>query len=112
MKELSEDVIASSAESSSPTVDVESPSDAAQNATQKTVLGILVALSISHLLNDTMQSIIPAIYPVLKQSFQLNYTQIGWITLVNQMTASVLQPLVGWRTDKHPLPFSLPIGMG
>ncbi|MDB4793690.1 MFS transporter [Methylacidiphilales bacterium] len=91
---------------------VESRADSPQASAQKTVLGILVALSTAHLLNDIMQSLIPAIYPVLKQSFQLSFTQIGLITLVNQMTASLLQPLVGWRTDRHPLPFSLAIGMG
>jgi FSR family fosmidomycin resistance protein-like MFS transporter len=79
---------------------------------QKAVLGILAALSIAHLLNDTMQSLIPAIYPVLKHSFQLTFTQIGLITLANQLTASLLQPLVGWYTDRKPLPYSLPIGMG
>ncbi len=79
---------------------------------QKAVLGILVALSIAHLLNDTMQSLIPAIYPVLKHSFQLSFTQIGLITLTNQLTASLLQPLVGWYTDRRPLPYSLSIGMG
>jgi FSR family fosmidomycin resistance protein-like MFS transporter len=79
---------------------------------QKTVMGILIALSTAHLLNDTMQSLIPAIYPVLKTSFSLSYTQIGLITLANQLTASLLQPLVGWYTDRRPLPYSLPIGMG
>jgi FSR family fosmidomycin resistance protein-like MFS transporter len=72
----------------------------------------LIALSVSHLLNDTMQSIIPAIYPVLKTSFTLSFTQIGLITLTNQLTASLLQPLVGWYTDRKPQPFSLAIGMG
>jgi FSR family fosmidomycin resistance protein-like MFS transporter len=104
--------IISSAESSSPMTAVESRAASIQASAQKTGLGILVALSISHLLNDIMQSLIPAIYPVLKQSFELSFTQIGLITLVNQMTASLLQPLVGWRTDRHPLPFSLAIGMG
>ena len=79
---------------------------------QKAVLGILAALSVAHLLNDTMQSLIPAIYPVLKHSFQLTYAQVGLITLANQLTASVLQPLVGWYTDRRPLPYSLPVGMG
>jgi len=79
---------------------------------QKAVLGILIALSVAHLLNDTMQSLIPAIYPILKHSFQLSFTQIGLITLANQLTASLLQPLVGWYTDRRPLPYSLSIGMG
>jgi len=77
-----------------------------------TSLGILFALSSAHAINDTLQSIVPAIYPLLKTSFSLSYAQIGLITLVNQCTASLLQPLVGWYTDKWPKPFSLAIGMG
>src|SRR3954471_21122246 len=84
-----------------------SPSEASQ-----TVVPVLVALSIAHLLKDTMQSLIPAIYPVLKESYQLNFTQIGTITLAFQFTASLLQPLVGSFTDKRPLPYSLACGMG
>ncbi|MEO7798040.1 MAG: MFS transporter [Opitutaceae bacterium] len=78
----------------------------------QTVMPILVALSVSHLLNDTLQSLIPAIYPVLKDSYQLNFTQIGMITFAFQVTASLLQPLVGRYTDRRPLPYSLPVGMG
>jgi FSR family fosmidomycin resistance protein-like MFS transporter len=74
-------------------------------------LGVLLALSFTHLLNDTMQSIIPAIYPVLKSAFALSFAQIGLITLVNQATASLLQPFVGWYTDQWPKPFSLALGM-
>jgi MFS transporter, FSR family, fosmidomycin resistance protein len=77
----------------------------------ETVLLILVAASFSHLLNDTIQSLIPAIYPVLKDSFQLSFGQIGLITLTFQLTASLLQPLVGLYTDHRPQPFSLAIGM-
>jgi MFS transporter, FSR family, fosmidomycin resistance protein len=76
------------------------------------VLPILVAIAFSHLLNDTVQSLIPAIYPLVKESFQLNYTQIGLITLTFQLTASILQPLVGMWTDKRPQPFALVAGMG
>jgi FSR family fosmidomycin resistance protein-like MFS transporter len=79
---------------------------------QTTVLAILFALSFSHLLNDTMQSLLPAIYPLLKTSFQLSFTQIGLITLTNQLTASLLQPLVGFYTDRYPKPYSLAVGMG
>jgi MFS transporter, FSR family, fosmidomycin resistance protein len=75
------------------------------------VLLILVTASFSHLLNDTIQSLIPAIYPVLKDSFQLSFAQIGLITLTFQVTASLLQPLVGLYTDHRPQPFSLAIGM-
>ncbi|PPE80572.1 MFS transporter [Kaistia algarum] len=66
----------------------------------------------SHLLNDLMQSVISAIYPILKNEFALDFGQIGIIQLVFQLTASILQPLVGIYTDKRPLPFSLPVGMG
>ncbi|WP_370877101.1 MFS transporter [Kaistia dalseonensis] len=66
----------------------------------------------SHLLNDLMQSVISAIYPILKIEFSLDFSQIGIIQLVFQLTASILQPIVGLYTDKRPLPFSLPIGMG
>lgn len=76
------------------------------------VMGVLGALSFAHLLNDTMQSLIPAIYPILKDALHLDFTQIGLITLVNQLTASVLQPFIGWYTDRRPQPFSLAIGMG
>jgi len=92
---------------------VETDAEAAPNkgVPQKAVLGILIALSVAHLLNHTMQSLIPAIYPILKHSFQLSFSQIGLITLANQLTASLLQPLVGWYTDRRPLPYSLSIGM-
>jgi FSR family fosmidomycin resistance protein-like MFS transporter len=73
---------------------------------------VLVALSVSHLLNDTIQSLIPAMYPLLKDSFRLSFTQIGMITFVFQVTASLLQPLVGTYTDRRPLPYSLACGMG
>ncbi|HRE81776.1 MAG TPA: MFS transporter [Opitutaceae bacterium] len=73
--------------------------------------GVLVALSVSHLLNDTIQGMLPAIYPLLKTTFALSFTQIGLITLVFQGTASLLQPLVGTWTDRRPMPYSLGIGM-
>jgi MFS transporter, FSR family, fosmidomycin resistance protein len=75
------------------------------------VLGVLTALSFSHLLNDAMQSLIPAIYPILKSALHLNFAHIGLITLANQLTASVLQPFVGLYTDRRPQPFSLAVGM-
>jgi len=75
-------------------------------------MNILMALSLSHLLNDTIQSLMPAMYPVLKDSFTLNYAQIGAITFVFQATGSLLQPLVGFYADRRPRPYSLPIGMG
>lgn len=78
----------------------------------KTVYPILFAISLSHLLNDTLQSIIPAIYPVVKDSFSLSFAQIGLITLTFQLAASLLQPFVGIYTDRKPQPYSLAIGMG
>ena len=77
-----------------------------------TVMTMLLALSFSHLLNDTMQSLLPAIYPLLKDAYQLSFTQIGLITFTNQVTASLLQPVVGYYTDRHPKPYSLAAGMG
>jgi FSR family fosmidomycin resistance protein-like MFS transporter len=75
------------------------------------VIGILVALSASHLINDTLQALLPAIYPMLKASFGLTFAQIGMITFSYQFTASILQPVVGSYTDRHPKPFSLAAGM-
>jgi len=77
-----------------------------------TVFAILTAISFSHFLNDTIQSLLPAIYPLLKTSFQLSFVQIGLITLTFQLTASILQPVVGYYTDRHPRPYSLAVGMG
>jgi FSR family fosmidomycin resistance protein-like MFS transporter len=74
-------------------------------------MAVLLAISFSHLLNDLLQSLVPAIYPVLKTRFGLSFGQIGAITLVNQLTASVLQPVIGNFTDRRPLPYSLPLGM-
>jgi MFS transporter, FSR family, fosmidomycin resistance protein len=73
---------------------------------------VLTGISFSHFLNDTMQSLIASIYPILKDSYALDFAQIGMITLAFQFTASLLQPLVGHFTDKKPQPFSLSIGMG
>ena len=89
------------------------PSAAREEAAQRgTAWTILVMLSLSHMLNDTMQSVIAASYPVLKQAFALDYGQIGLVTMAFQVTASVLQPIVGIVTDRHPMPFSLAFGMG
>jgi FSR family fosmidomycin resistance protein-like MFS transporter len=75
-------------------------------------LGILFALSFCHLLNDAIQALIPAIYPLLKESFKLDFTQIGFITLTFLTVGAVLQPVVGLHTDKYPKPYSLVFGMG
>ena len=79
---------------------------------RKTVLSILVGLSLSHLLNDMLQSLLPALYPMLKGAYALSFWQIGLITLTNQVTSSLLQPVVGYYTDRHPKPYSLAFGMG
>lgn len=83
----------------------------ASDIAEKTIFSILLSISFSHLLNDTIQSIIPSIYPVVKDSFHLNFSQIGIITLVFQLTASLFQPLIGLYTDRKPQPYSLVVGM-
>ena len=86
--------------------------DAPTAAAATTGFKVLGAISFSHFLNDGIQSLIPALYPLLKSAFLLNFMQIGLITLTYQITASILQPLVGLYTDHHPKPYSLSIGMG
>ena len=76
-----------------------------------TSLVLLASLSFCHLCNDLAQSLLPAIYPLLKTSFSLNFRQIGLITLTYQLTASILQPLIGLYTDRRPFPYALPFGM-
>lgn len=76
-----------------------------------TAFAILSMLAVCHMLNDMLQSIISAVYPLLKDSLLLNFTQIGLITLVFQLSSSIFQPVVGLITDKRPQPYSLPIGM-
>ncbi len=75
-------------------------------------MSVLVALSVTHLLNDMIQSLIPAIYPIIKAAYQLDYSQIGLITLAFQISASLLQPAVGFYTDKHSMPYAMIVGMG
>lgn len=77
-----------------------------------TAYPVIAAISFSHLLNDMMQSVLLAIYPLLKLGLDLSFTQIGLITLTYQFTASLLQPLIGLYTDRRPMPYSLPLGMG
>lgn len=81
-------------------------------AAHKANFAVLVSLSVCHLLNDTNQSLLSAIYPVLKSSYHLDFAQIGLITMAFQFTASLLQPVVGMVSDRRPQPFSLPVGMG
>ncbi|MBN9308105.1 MAG: MFS transporter [Devosia sp.] len=84
----------------------------AHSAAGKTTLSIIVAVSVCHLINDVMQSLLSAIYPILKTNYGLDYVQIGLLTFTFQVTASLLQPAIGMYTDKRPLPYSLPVGMG
>lgn len=78
---------------------------------QKTVFPILFSIAFAHLINDLLQAVIPASYPILKENFHFNFTQIGLITLAYQLAASILQPLIGFYTDLYPKPFSQIIGM-
>ncbi len=82
------------------------------NTGEKTVFKILLTISFCHLLNDTIQSLMPPIYPLLQRTFHFNYWQVGRIALTSQLTASILQPLVGLYTDRRPKPYSLAVGMG
>lgn len=84
----------------------------AAGAAATAAMPVLLAISFSHLQNDLIQSLLPAIYPILKENYALDFGQIGMLTLAFQITASLLQPLVGLYTDRRPLPYSLPFGMG
>jgi FSR family fosmidomycin resistance protein-like MFS transporter len=91
-----------------------SPAPATRQTTvaPQAALGILSAISLCHGLNDLLQSVLPAVYPILKDTYMLDFGQIGLITFTNTVTASLLQPVVGYITDKRPKPYSLAIGMG
>ncbi len=78
----------------------------------RTAFRVLAAISFCHLLNDMMQSVVPAVYPILKRTYSLDFGQIGLITLTSQLTASLLQPVVGLYADRKPTPYSLAAGMG
>jgi FSR family fosmidomycin resistance protein-like MFS transporter len=78
----------------------------------KTAMSVLLAISFSHLLNDMMQSLLPSMYPMLKSSYRLSFMQIGLLTFTYQVTASLLQPIIGAFTDRKPKPYSLAVGMG
>lgn len=80
-------------------------------ADKNTVYSVLLTIGICHLLNDSLQAVIPAMFPILEESLGLTFTQLGLITFTLNMTASVMQPLVGLYTDKHPKPYALPIGL-
>lgn len=78
---------------------------------QQTVFSILFTISFTHFINDMLQAVVPAVYPIIKDKFHLSYTEIGLITLSYQLTASILQPFIGFYTDKKPRPYSLAISM-
>lgn len=82
-----------------------------EDNTQKVAFGILFALSLAHCTNDTLQSVIMAVYPIVKDELMLDFTQVGLITMVYQISASVFQPVVGLIMDRHQKPWSLPVGM-
>ncbi len=82
------------------------------DALEATTYPVIAAISFSHLLNDMMQSVLLAIYPMLKLGLNLSFAQIGLVTLTYQLTGSLLQPLIGLYTDRRPMPYSLPVGMG
>ena len=82
------------------------------DSANSTTFAIILSLSFCHLLNDMMQSLVPALYPILKDNYALSFGQVGLITLAFQFTASMLQPVVGMYTDKKPQPYSLMVGMG
>ena len=94
----------------SATASIDAPA-AANPSTPRPAFGVLGAISSAHMVNDMMQSLILAMYPILKGGFSLSFAQIGLITLTYQLTASLLQPLVGMVTDRRPQPYSLPLGM-
>ena len=79
---------------------------------QRPLMSVLVALSVAHLLNDLIQSMIPALYPVIKEAYGLDFSQVGLITLAFQVTSSLLQPLLGYVTDRRPWPYAMVAGMG
>ncbi|KAF0127243.1 MAG: MFS transporter FSR family fosmidomycin resistance protein, partial [Xanthobacteraceae bacterium] len=87
------------------------PVDTAAPHVDRTSFGVLAALSTCHLLNDVMQSLVAALYPVLKENYALDFGQIGLLAFVFSGTASLFQPLVGLYTDRHPQPYSLAVGM-
>src|SRR5262249_11855973 len=77
-----------------------------------TIFAVIAAVSVCHLLNDTIQSLVPAVYPILKTTFHLHFGSIGLLPRSLQLTASLLQPIVGHYTDRRPQPYSLAVGMG
>ncbi|RKG40285.1 MULTISPECIES: MFS transporter [Acinetobacter] len=92
-------------------IPVKNDADVASTQPQGMVIKIVGAVAVAHLLNDLIQAVLPAIYPMLKVNFSLSFAEVGLISLVYQLTASLLQPWIGLYTDKHPKPYLLPMGM-
>ncbi|RUX33802.1 MFS transporter [Mesorhizobium sp. M2A.F.Ca.ET.042.01.1.1] len=90
---------------------VATPATASSTSAQATVFAVILSVSFCHGINDIMQSLLPAIYPLLKENYSLDFWQIGLLTFTFQVTASLLQPVIGMITDKRPMPYSLPWGM-
>jgi MFS transporter, FSR family, fosmidomycin resistance protein len=92
--------------------DTTAPAPGAVSSAARTAFNVLAAISVCHLLNDMMQSLLPALYPMLRSSYQLTFGQVGLLTFTFQFTASLLQPLIGAMADRSPRPYSLAAGMG
>ncbi|MGO4370730.1 MFS transporter, partial [Paenibacillus sp. MCAF20] len=80
-------------------------------ASTNTAFTILLGVSAAHLLNDVMQSVVPAVFPLFQQKLHLSFAEIGWVAFALNISASVLQPLIGYYTDRRPMPSLLPLGM-
>ena len=78
---------------------------------ETTMYSILFIIGICHLLNDSLQAVIPAMFPILERSMNLTFTQLGIIAFTLNMVSSVMQPVIGWYTDKRPMPYALPLGL-
>src|SRR5258707_9616686 len=94
------------------TISLAAQSGERRRIAESTAFSIILALSFSHFLNDMMGSLLPALYPMLKDSYGLSFAQIGMITLTSQLISSVMQPAVGMFADRRPQPYSLAVGMG
>ena len=97
---------------SSTTITTGTQAPSALQAPARAAMSILLAISFAHMLNDLLQALLPALYPLLKTNYALSFAQIGWLAFTFQLTASLLQPVVGHVTDRRAMPFSLPVGMG
>src|SRR6185437_12355342 len=103
---------AQSAPLAAPVASASASASSLADSANSTTFAIILSLSFCHLLNDMMQSLVPALYPILKDNYGLSFAQVGLITLAFQFTASMLQPVVGMYTDRKPQPYSLMVGMG